>query len=32
MNEEDTPEEKIKRCMSELYIKRGDKNAYHLSQ
>jgi hypothetical protein len=29
---EDTPDEKIKCFMSELYIKRGDKNPYHLSQ
>jgi hypothetical protein len=29
---EDAPNEKIKCCMSELYIKCKDKNAYHLSQ
>jgi len=29
---EDAPDEKIKCCMSELYIKCKDKNAYHLSQ
>jgi len=30
--DEDTPQKKIKRCIPELYIKCGDKNAYHLSQ